>query len=186
MPTPDWNKLMEYSLSDDDLKDCLKNPDVKIIIYPKLKSETPDTLFGPGGYTVLLFLTESMTHGHWLVVLSHPGERQKIEVFDSFGTPIDGDRRWVSERKLTSLHELAPLLSEVLRAAKESGCEIEHNTHKFQGDCEDTCGRHVAARLMCRDKSLQEYIHHIKSLESELGCNADEVVTRMTYATIHK
>ena len=181
MAHPDLRQLMEYPLSDDDLRECLRNPNVRILTYPKLSGETLETLFGPGGYTVLLFLTRSATRGHWLCVLQHE-EGRKIEVFDSFGTPVDGDRAWLDKSRLTSLHETLPLLGTILSTAKERGIRVEHNTHHLQADESNTCGRHVAARLMHCAQSLPDYISYLKSL----GGTPDEAVTKITYAVIHK
>ena len=178
----DLRKLMEYPLSDDDVRTCLNNPGLKIITYPKLRGENVETLFGPGGYTVLLFLTRSASRGHWLCVLQHPTEGKKIEVFDSFGTPVDGDRAWLTEDRLTSLHEAAPLLGDLLDGATKSGYSVEHNTHKLQHDDSNTCGRHVACRLMHRDKSLANYVSYLRSL----GPDFDKTVTQLTYDVLHK
>jgi len=173
------DKLMQYALGDDDLRTLLGN-DVKIITYPELGKESLGDLLGPGGHTLLLFLTEDKTHGHWLTVLGQDGGK-KIEVFDSFGTPIDGDRAWLDQNKLSSLHETLPLLGDILKAAQEEGIQVVHNTTKLQGDHADTCGRHVAVRLLNKELPIEEYVKRLKGQG-----NPDEVVTKITYNLLGK
>lgn len=178
----DLSSLMKYSYTDDDLRACV-GQHLKILTYPELENLELDSLFGPGGYSSLLFLTESKTSGHWIAVLRHGvGQQQKIEVFDSFGTPVDGDRVWLDHRKLASLHETLPLLGDVLKAAEQQRIPVEHNTHKLQKDTLDTCGRHVCARLMNADKSLADYLAFLK----QCGGTPDEAVTRITFSKIGK
>jgi len=176
---PSLDKVAEYALGDDDLRTLLGS-NVKIITYPELGKESLQSLLGPGGHTILLFLTESATHGHWLTVLGQDGGK-KIEVFDSFGTPVDGDRVWLDQNKLSSLHETLPLLGNVLDAARQQGIEVVHNTTKLQGDHADTCGRHVVVRLLNKALPIDQYVKALKGQG-----NPDQVVTKITYDILGK
>lgn len=171
------HKIMQYPLGDDDLRDIL-GQDLKVLTYPELKGQTLKSLLGPGGHTLLLFLTENATTGHWLAVLGQEGGK-KIEVFDSFGTPVDGDRAWLDQSRLLSLHETLPLLGDILKEANQEGIQVVHNTHKLQSDRVDTCGRHVAVRLLHGDIPINEYVSQLKG-----AGNPDEVVTSITYKLI--
>jgi len=112
----------------------------------------PDDLFKGAHAAVLLFLTESQSEGHWIGVLDHPGA---YEVFDSFGTAIDGDRAWLDEKQCMEFHECAPLLSNLLKAGSK---KITHNTKKLQNDDMDTCGFWVVARILDPNPSLHSFV----------------------------
>jgi len=121
--------------------------------YPDLESmEHPDDLFKGSHAAVLLFLTESESSGHWICCLDHP---DKYEVFDSFGTAIDGDRAWLDSKQKMDFHECAPLLSNLLKAGSK---KITHNTKKLQGDDMDTCGFWVVARILNPTPSLPSFV----------------------------
>lgn len=114
--------------------------------------QTPDDLFRGERAAVLLFLTKSRNDGHWIAVLNHPGI---YEVFDSFGTHIDGDRTWLDREKRLELGEVAPLLSNLLSAGSKP---VTHNTKKLQSDSADTCGYWAVDRIRQANTPLTEYV----------------------------
>ena len=163
-----------YSLSDDDLK-RLVGKDLPCTRYPELANKSLDSLFNSAGLGALLFLTEDENTGHWIAIMRNGDE---IEVCDSFGTAIDGDRAWLDESEREALHETLPLLKNVLRSHRG---RIVHNTRKLQSDDLNTCGRHVATRLLHRNLKLPDYIRLVTS-----GGSADDYVTHYTKSLLGK
>jgi len=135
---------------------------------------SPDDLFKGHKAAVLLFLTESKDSGHWICVLDHP---KNYEVFDSFGTAIDGDRAWLSKEEQLEFHETAPLLSTLLKGGNKP---ITHNTSKLQGDSADTCGRWVCLRILYSDMPLKQFVAMMRA-----DGHPDTKATKMIYDQYH-
>jgi hypothetical protein len=167
---------MDRPLSDDDLR-ALLGTRVSVLRYPDLHScRTILDALDDCGRAVVLFETVSETEGHWFTILVHPGPR--IECFDSFGTPPDGWRRWLSAEQLRRLHETGCPLSRLLRHAEAHGVPVTYNTRAFQskGPRVATCGRHAVMRLLLANWPLQQYARFIDAA----GPNPDDTVTRIT------
>ena len=125
---------------------------------------------------VLLFLTESKDVGHWIGVLDKPDH---IEVFDSFGTAIDGDRKWLDKKELLEFGEVAPLLSNLIATSNKPSI---HNTTKLQNDSADTCGRWVCLRVLKAAVPLPDFITEVK----KSGMSPDDYVTKAIYDVLGK
>jgi hypothetical protein len=123
----------------------------------------------------LLFLTEDKNNGHWITVLDNP---KNYEVFDSFGTAIDGDRRWLSKEEQLEFNEVAPILSDLLAKGKKP---VIHNTTKLQDDNADTCGRWAAARVLNHNTDMNTFVSVMKGQGKP-----DDTVTRMIYSMLGK
>jgi hypothetical protein len=133
-------------------------------------------LFKGSPAAVLLFLTESENVGHWICVLDKPDH---VEVFDSFGTAIDGDRKWLDKKELLEFGQCAPLLSDLI---KKSNKPAIHNTTKLQNDDSDTCGRWVCLRILESQLPLQAFVSKVK----KSGMTPDDYVTKAIYDIIGK
>lgn len=166
-----------YALSDSDIRHLLGGG-ARIVRYPQLAGLNRNNCFGADGALVILFETESPTEGHWICMIQHPGE---IEVFDSYGIPVDAERKWLSDTELAKLHEKQPLLLNIL--AGYSG-RISHNSHKLQSESSavSTCGRHVVVRILHRLQSLEEYIELLR----RSGQTPDAYVTSVTERLLGK
>ena len=169
-------KLKHYALSDDDINQLA--PGVNIITYPELEGRALDSVFDAQGRAIVLFLTEDKNSGHWLTLLRKPDH---IEVFDSFGTEIDGWRKWISKAKRIQFHEVAPLLHELLDAYEKDGGKVIHNTTKLQDESVDTCGRYAGLRARNHQTSLRNFVGQLISKG-----HPDDTVVRETYALIGK
>jgi hypothetical protein len=132
--------------------------------------QTPDDLFKGHKAAVLLFLTDSRNEGHWLAVIDQPSQ---YEVFDSFGTAVDGNRAWLSKKKLLAFDQTAPLLKNLLGRGNKP---ITHNTSKLQNDNADTCGRWVCLRVLHSDMPLKQFVAKMRSN----GC-PDLYATKLIY-----
>jgi hypothetical protein len=160
---------MYKAFTEDDIRSFCGN--IPIMRYPELAKMTdPSELFQGKGAAALLFLTDGPSEGHWLAVLDRPDH---YEVFDSFGTAIDGHRRWLDKRQLIEFDQAAPLLSNLL---KGKGKPVIHNTKKLQSDTADTCGRYVAARIVQAATPLKQFVVELTSN----GQTPDENIIEMT------
>lgn len=166
---------MEYALSEDDIRKLCG--DIPILRYPDMIGmETPDDLFKGHKAVALLFLTEGQNEGHWIAVLDHP---DCYEVFDSFGTAIDGNRRWLSKAHLIEFNQTAPLLSTLLGKGSKP---VIHNTVKLQNDHVDTCGRWIIARILNASTPLHQFV---KEMKDDTG-TPDQSVTRYIHSLLKK
>jgi hypothetical protein len=170
------NRLEKYALSDADLRQLI-GP-VRILTYPELENETYQTLFTKQPYVVILFLTEDKQTGHWIAVLQHDGGNS-CEVFDSFGLKVDGNRKWLTGGQLKNLDQVLPNLHNCFKGFPG---KLVYNDTKLQADSKNTCGRHIASRILHKHLSIQDYITLIR----QSGYNPDTFVTLYTYNKIHK
>lgn len=174
-PNKPDNKVMHYALSEDDIRKIAG--DIPIYRYPDIaKFTNPDEMFKGKKAAVLLFLTENADTGHWITVLNHPDH---IEVFDSYGTPIDGDRTWLTKAELRRFNEEIPYLTRLLKNAKKP---VVHNTTKLQADSADTCGRWAVARILNSEMPLHSFIKNMVGG----GASPDVNVTNYTFGLLNK
>jgi hypothetical protein len=169
-----FDRIQDYSLSNDDVEQ-LVGP-IRFIKYGDLDDETYESIFRKRDQVVILFLTKSDSYGHWLALLKHPGDI--VEVFDSYGTSVDGQRRWISTDKKHKWDQHDPQFLDLLKGH----CKIVFNDRKLQKENVNTCGRHVAVRIMHSDKDLQRYYKLIE----DSGESADDFVTIVTYQKIKR
>jgi len=169
-----FERIQDYSLSNDDVEQIV-GP-IRFIKYGDLDEETYESLFRKRDQVVILFLTKSDSYGHWLALLKHTGD--VVEVFDSYGLTVDGNRKWLPLEKNIKWDQRDPQIFDVLKGK----CKIIHNDRELQGDGVNTCGRHVAVRIMHSNMDLQRYY---KLIENS-GKSADDFVTIITYQKIKR
>jgi hypothetical protein len=163
---------MDYALSDADMRLLL--PGVPIsIYYPDVVQATDiQQLLGRDGRGVVLFLTESLTVGHWTGLLR---KNTSIEFFDPYGLPPDSQRSWLTAAQKVRLHERLPALKTLLYSSPYT---ITYNPFHYQtkSTSDNTCGRHTAVRLRHAKLSESQYSDMIH----RSGLTADEFVLRET------
>jgi hypothetical protein len=169
----DFKKVADYELGEDDIRKLLGN--VRILTYPELEKETLESLLPTDGIVVILFLTESKTEGHW-TSLSRRGDT--IEYFDSYGIKPDGERAWLDEKHRIALHEVRPLIHDLLQGHKGP---VEYNNKKLQRGSVATCGRHVVVRGWNLNLPISTYSRKL----ADTG-NPDLVVCEQTFKRIGK
>ena len=178
-PVPDMKSVAQYSLGEDDMRKIV--PGVKIVTYPELQGQTLDSVLGPKGLAALLFLTENQQEGHWTsLIRKSPTE---VEYLDSYGLQPDGDRVWLDKKQLVKLDETLPHLHNLLKPFQTGGGRVIYNTSKLQRDVPNinTCGRHVAARMLYRDTPLSTYTNWLRKEGSP-----DDKVCSITYDILGK
>jgi hypothetical protein len=92
---------------------------------------------------------------------------------------LDGNRVWVSKKKLIALDEVAPAFHILFRNGKK---QVSYSTAKLQQSNADTCGRWVVARLKNADKSIDDFVDWFRSGPG----TPDEKVTEYTFKLLHK
>ena len=160
---------MAKGLSDDQMR-CLL-PGVNVVLYPELADyQTIDDVFKGRSCAVLLVFTIGDTDGHWMALLKNPGGRRgRIEVFDSYGEPPDGELPYVSAALRRRTNQESPLLLPLLI---NSGYEVEYSDVPIQRLANRivSCGPHVVVRCLNDnlDNDEQSRIYHHDD------CDADE------------
>lgn len=145
-----------YPLTDKDLSKIIQCP---IYTYPDLqKFKSIEELFTTHPYCFLLYLTNSMTSGHWVCLLKH---HHCIEFFDPLSGRPDDQRKLLSKYELKKYKQNIPILTTML---KNSPYPIQYNGVKLQRDTPEIkdCGRHCASRLLFHDIDLSEYLSLIQ------------------------
>ena len=145
----------KVSLSDTDILNITDNK-CTVMRYQDLeKYDNINQALEPHGAIVLLYQHEA-DFGHWVAVFKV--NDSTIEVFDSYGIPIDSEiefspfqiRRHQGEKiaHLTHLIEQSPQYTKVLE-----------NKEPLQKDKKDvsTCGRWAAVRIRFRDVPLKQF-----------------------------
>lgn len=166
-------KQESYSLTEQDIRDCL-GADIKITLIPDLVYvKYLDQLFDKHGRAVFLFETShkpGSIYGHWICLFKTSDN--SVEYFDSYGNPPDYSRTWLTPRELDQTNQEMPFLSNLL---KRCPYKVVINSHRFQSFRRgvNTCGRHVVCRLLHSHQSLPQYTRMI-------GKNADKYVCSFT------
>jgi len=171
-------EVRDYSLSDDDIRRLL-GKDISLMTYPDLANKKSlNDCFDSKGRCIILFLTEDEHTGHWCCMLK---TNKGVEFFDPYGDKPEEQLEDVPQSRLEQMDEAEPYLTDLMR---KSGLPIYYNTHAFQKERGDinTCGRHCVARLMFKDKTLEQY----KKIIDKSGLSPDKFVSGLTYVGIKK
>jgi hypothetical protein len=176
----DMPETQGYPISEEDAQKMI--PSLRILTYPDLLSKTTiDDVLDDKGRLLLLYLTRSLTNGHWVCLLKRRGTKV-VEYFDPYGGyKPDGESKWISPTKLREFGQASKHLTQLLN---NSPYKVVSNHYHFQSEKNDmnTCGRHCLTRLYFKHLSLPKYIKIVKGS----GLTPDEFVTGFTYNLIGK
>jgi hypothetical protein len=175
-------EIRSYSLSNNDMLKII--PTLKVISYPELLDyDNIEDALDEKGRLMILYLTDSMSHGHWTCLLKQKRNgKEYIEYFDPYGGyKPDSEQSWVHKDILQESGQDTEHLTKLLR---DSGLKITYNKYPFQrlsGNI-NTCGRHCLTRLYCKHLSLPQYTQMVK----DSGMAGDDFVSSFTYGMMHK
>ncbi len=154
-----WSKLiggnaskltgLGYALGDDDIKEVL--PDAKIMDYEQLRDyNSIDELLPNNGDYVILLYEHQQNSGHWCLVMKL---NDRIEFFCSYGTPPDGQLKWVDYNIRKELKSDVPHLSYLFDTCPY---DVVYNDVPFQGKDESiaTCGKYCVVRVLTAKDGL--------------------------------
>lgn len=172
-------QVQARELGDADLHKLL--PGVPITEYADLANKMPADILDSKGRGIIFFTekeTPTSKTGHWLGVLRRGNTVEMFDPYGGKGDPWNLDHTWISARTGKALREDRPLLAALL---SRTGMDIVHNPYRLQKMTRgmNTCGRHVAVRLLNHDKPIHEYATYL----TQQG-NPDDVVARLTYETL--
>ena len=177
-----YNRCLKYALSDVDVQNIVKPYKTNIIEYPDLAkvNSINDILDNLG--RVIIFIKISPSFGHWTCLIKRGNT---LNWFDSYGIKYDDEKNWMSKKKLIEMHELQPLLTQLLQKEhQEHGTKILYNHYHWQSENAgvSTCGRW--AGLICKwyDKTFEEINKMIKASKM----TPDQFVILKTYEIIGK
>lgn len=168
---------MDYSLSDSDIR-FLTNGRCKIETYDKIHSAPSiDSLFGDKDCIALLYQLKSKNYGHWTALIRDK-ENKIIYYFDPYGGMLDDPINHVNPMIAKELHANHNYLA---RLIEREGYRCDYSDHPVQKLEEgiNTCGRHVAARIIHDDLTNDEYVREFYD-GMRAGSGSDEHVKNFT------
>ena len=178
-------QLIQYSLSDTDIRDVFKPKKVNIVEYPTLsKVGHIDDLFKDSSYNFcVVFIPENLAgdQGHWTLVLKHTnGDYEYFDSYRNYGP--DSEQKWLSKKLLKALKIDGPELTELFLRSNVNEVIVNHYSFQAMKQGINTCGDHVATRALYRNLSLDDYWKLIK----QSGMSPDVFVTEKIYKLLGK
>ena len=164
----------KVSLSGDDILNICDNK-CKIMRYQDLENyDTIDQALEPHGAIVILYQHEA-DFGHWVAVFRV--NDTTIEVFDSYGIPIDSEIDFSPFQIRRHKGEKVAHLTHLIEQSQYT--KVLENKEPLQKDKKDvsTCGRWSAVRIRFRDVPLKQFD---KMFRNTSCGNPDFIVSALT------
>jgi hypothetical protein len=174
------NKILGHleakPLSGSDIQDAVDGQ-TKVIRYSAIhRFRTIDQLLAPYDSAVILYETRE-GFGHWTCVFLNR-RTGVLEFFDPYGKPIDSQLDHIPPALKASTYQDYPYLAKLMLASPYKLTYNQKPLQKLGGDV-NSCGRHVAMRLVMRDLPISQYQQFL--LQKKGGAlNPDGVVSMMT------
>jgi len=174
-----YETRLKQMLSDDDFKRLLKEP--KIMEYKDLKQyrDLYDLLPQNKDYAIILTEFKPNT-GHWCCITR---DGNNFYWFDSYGTKIDGELKYIPEMMRRILGENDRDLSRLVKETKKQGGSIDYNKKKYQSlhDDVNTYGRWVLnfVQMFLLNHKPEQYREIWKKLKSNTGKPYDILLVEM-------
>jgi len=177
---PDYIKenLAEFT-SDKKIKEYL-GYEVKIRTYSELKDiYSIDCLIPSANGACILLIESAPNTGHWVVLLKY---NNVVEFFNSYGDPPAHEVSIIPDKINKVLNQSPRDILNILDNEYDEGKEVIYNRERLQKVSGDigTCGKHCILRsfmLQNYGMGLVEYLSFIDSMTSEVGVDADGLVT---------
>lgn len=177
------DKIQEYPLDNFDLDKILVKDPAKITKFSNLKHiKDINEIFNDNNQAILFYDLGPI--GHWVGLIRKPDENS-IEYIDPYGLQPSSPLKWVDENQRIKMGINIDYLNPLLKNARLQGTKIIINKNTFQSaqnKDNNTCGRHVASRMLLSELSLPEY----KKVISDSKMNADKFVTLFTHKILGK
>jgi hypothetical protein len=165
-----------YEFSNEDIDHILNDQDCTVIdanLFDKLESLTQlasNEDLSP--VALITLLTRSADVRHWITIILKPAD-QLVEIYDSYGFPIDKDL----ELAVANSGRLLELLKDITR----TGWKVSQNTVGMQQlkNGINTCGAHSIMRCKFRHLTNAEYVSMIVEYSRDHKMTPDELVTLM-------
>lgn len=174
------NKLLNHiesePLSGRDILEAVDDK-TKVILYSAIHQyRNIEQLLEPHDSCVILYETRPR-FGHWVCVFLNR-DTGVLEFFDPYGKQIDSQLNHIPKKFRDMTYQNSPYLS---RLMLNSPYRLTYNDKPLQKikNGTNSCGRHVALRLVMRNLSIREYQ---KFLTSKLSgpMTPDKMVSMLT------
>lgn len=164
------DRLKSISFSDKDILQAVDN-EANLLRYPELSEYSNiDQVLGPYDAAIILYETKE-AYGHWVCIFK--SSHDTLEFFDPYASKPDDELSKIPMHFRLMNNELIPHLTRLLYKSPYDVIYNEDRLQKLEHDV-NTCGRHVAMRLVMREMPLAEYQELFE------GINADDAVTMLT------
>lgn len=169
--------LMEYSLSDKDIRDYFDNK-INVFKYNELKAfKNIDEALGKYKRCIILF-ENKQNSGHWcaLMEIKMKNGKKAILFHDPYGLIPTEQMKYIPK----SFEKLSDQRKEyLLRLLYEQPLEVRYSQFRLQKLAPNinTCGRHCVLRCEYPDYDEYEFDDLLRSVK---GLNPDELVTLLT------
>ena len=169
-------ELESIPLSDSDIYNKLRGK-TNIVLYRDLnKIKDIDQLLKNDSAVILY--EKSPKNGHWICLIRYMNHgKPTIEFFDSYGMFPESQKKFINNTFLKDSQQAFNKIADLLYKAMDRYV-VEYNDHKLQKWSPEiaTCGPHVVARILMKDKPLAEYNKFLNSFKDK-GLTPDDVVT---------
>lgn len=159
------------SLSDGEILDWIDGK-ANVLTYSNLENfDDIDDVLGPHNALILLYQTTDPSYGHWVCLFKNGDE---INFFDPLGIFPDKEIDLIPKKMRKVFYDDDKHLTRLLY---NYGGKIVYNEVPLQKNIDgvNTCGRHVACRLIFRDIPQDDYISFMKKFD-----DPDHLVTYLT------
>lgn len=165
---------LSYSLSGSDISYLLDGK-VEIFHYSWLEDySTASQLLHKGSAVILYPSSPGSNIGHWTGLFNSIDRdgTPVVEFYDPLGLNVDKEFDVMRYKQY-------PFLSSILLNTNKPK---RYNDMGVQGFCNtiNTCGRHVALRILNRHLSLDDYTEMVINNADKLGMSVDEYVTHLS------
>lgn len=168
------NRSIDYPLSGTDIQTILKNK-CNVIEYSDLYNiDNLNDAFKND--CIVILYRSSPTSAHWCCVYRN---KEGICFFDPYGLVIDSEIDEIKTENPYYANSYYPSKRLIQLILKGNYKHINYNNYKLQEmkSNVNTCGRHVATRLLFKDDTLEEYVKRLSGMK---GSNFDEIVLNIT------
>lgn len=154
-------------------------PGVKIMTYPELfRYQNLDQVLPVGGKIALLYVNDirgGSTVGHWTGLMRRG---KTVEAYDSYNMEPDEQFKAIDR---AATNQPNNQLSKLLLDFNDRGGRVEYNEdqHQSRDPSQQTCGRHVAIRLMFSDVPLKIYQEQMDRIK-KAGLTVDDFSVWLT------
>lgn len=162
---------MNKSLSTDEVQSLV--PECKVLTYPEfMRYDSLKELLAPYNCVIFLYMTTE-NYGHYCAIWKN--QNGVLHFFDPYGVYLDDQLNFIPAQKNRELGQEVKHLSELIIKDK-SIRTIFVNHYPFQKRKQgiNTCGRHVAVRVLLRHLSEDAYQKLFKNKD------ADKAVVKIT------
>ena len=139
-----------YSLNGLEMK--YLNPNTPILLYTDLyKYESPKELFNNSDSIILLYLLQSKSVGHWVLLFKN---NDGYNLFDSYGVPSDFELDFLSPEKRKELNQQYDYLTLLFR-----NVPLIYNNIQLQKGERQNCGCFVSHRNLNKHLTAEQYVN---------------------------